>query len=111
MGSKWYSSEFKLAAVEKARTAASIPALSRELGVHYTQIYRWLRLYREGGAEGVCNRSGPARVADGPEAKVAELERKVGQQAMDLDFLRRAFKRVKESRPDSGSSGATASTK
>jgi len=111
MGTKWYSSEFKRAAVEKARSAPSIPALSLQLGVHNSQLYRWLRLYAEEGASGICKRSGPLWVPDGPEAKVAELERKVGQQAMDLDFLRRAFKRVKESRPNSGSFGATASTK
>ena len=111
MGTKWYSSEFKLAAVEKARSAPSIPALSRQLGVHYTQLYRWLRLNAEEGASGICKRSGPLRAPDGPDAKIAELERKVGEQAMDLDFLKRAFKRVKESRPNNGSSGATASTK
>jgi transposase-like protein len=111
MGTKWYSSDFKLAAVEKARTAPSIPALSRQLGVHNSQIYRWLRLYAGEGANGLCKRSGPAGRVSDPEAKIAELERKVGQQAMDLDFLRRAFRRVKESRPNSDSSGATASTK
>ena len=111
MGTKWHSSEFKLAAVERARTAPSIPALSRELGVHNSQLYRWLRLYTEQGASGLCARSGPAQRVPDPASTVAELERKVGQQAMDLDFLKRAFKRVKESRPNSGSSGATASTK
>jgi transposase-like protein len=85
--------------------------LARELGVDFSQIYRWLRLYGEGGADGLGKRCGPAQGSDGPEVRVAELERKIGQQAMDLDFLERAFKRVKESQPSSGSSGATASTK
>jgi len=42
-------------------------------------------------------------------AQVAALERKVGQQAVHLDFFRRAFKRVEKSSQDSGSAGATAS--
>jgi len=42
--------------------------------------------------------------------RIAELERKIGQQALDLDFLTRAFKRVKESRQKNTGTGATAST-
>jgi len=38
------------------------------------------------------------------------LERKIGQQSLDLDFLRRAFTRVKELRQKNTGSGATAST-
>jgi hypothetical protein len=41
---------------------------------------------------------------------VAELERKIGQQALDIDFLGRAFKRVRESRRKNTAAGATAST-
>jgi hypothetical protein len=43
--------------------------------------------------------------------QIAELERKIGQQAVQLDFFARAFRRVKGSRPNSGSAGATASTR
>jgi len=41
---------------------------------------------------------------------VADLERKIGQQALDIDFLRRAFKRVKDARRKNIEPGATAST-
>jgi hypothetical protein len=44
------------------------------------------------------------------QMQAAELERKVGQQAMQIDFLARAFKRVKESRQNNGATGGTAST-
>jgi transposase len=119
MRTRWYSFEFKKAAIERARTAASIPALSKELGVHFCQVYRWLRIYEEQGEEGLqTHRRGgrPTRAPQvskpvGPQKRIAELERVIGQQAVDLDFLKRAFKRVKESRPNSSSSGATASTK
>ena len=118
MKTKWYSFEFKKAAVERAGTAPSIPALSKELGVHNCQIYRWLRIYEEKGEQGL-RRHGRGRLSRTPEPpeptdpqrRIAELERVIGQQAVDLDFLKRAFKRVKESRPNSSSSGATASTK
>lgn len=118
MRTKWYSFEFKRAAVERAQTAASIPALSKELGVHNCQIYRWLRIYEEDGEQGLqthgrarLSRRPAAPAPTDPQKRIAELERKIGQQAVDLDFLERAFKRVKESQPNKGGSGATASTK
>ena len=43
------------------------------------------------------------------EARIRDLERKVGQQAMVIDFLRKAFKRVKELRQPSKGPGGTAS--
>jgi transposase len=119
MKTRWYSFEFKKAAVERARTAASIPALSKELKVHNCQLYRWLRSFEEEGEEGLRprGRSGrPSRTPDvpepsDPEKRIADLERKIGQQVLDLDFLKRAFKRVKESPRNNSGSGATASTK
>lgn len=119
MKTRCYSFEFKKAAVERARTASSIPALSKELGVHYCQVYRWLRNYEEQGEEGLQThgrRGRPSRTPMPPEPtdpqkRVAELERKIGRQEVDLDFLKRAFKRVKESQPNNSGSGGTASTK
>jgi transposase len=119
MRTRWYSFEFKKAAVERARTAPSIPALSKELGVHYCQVYRWLRIYEEKGEEGLRTHGGSGRPSrtpmppspEDPQRRIADLERKVGQQEVDLDFFKRAFKRVKESPPNNNGSGATASTK
>src|SRR4051794_38148089 len=92
MKTRWYSFEFKKAAVEQARTAPSIPALSKELGVHYCQVYRWLRIFEEEGEDGLQahgRRSRPSRAAvpsapADPQLRVAELERKIGQQAVQL---------------------------
>lgn len=119
MKTGWYSFEFKRATVQRARAGASIPALSKELGVHNCQIYRWLRTFEEGGEEGLhrrgrtrpTSRMATPREPTDPEKRIAELERKIGQQAVDLDFLERAFKRVKESQPNTSGIGATASTK
>jgi transposase-like protein len=119
MRTKWYSFEFKKAAVERARTAASIPKLSEDLGVHNSQLYRWLRIYEEEGEEGLVTRGPGGRPSrtpllpspTEPEARIAELQCKIGQMAMDVDFLKRAFRRVKESKPGNSGSGATASTK
>ena len=44
------------------------------------------------------------------QARIAELERKVGQQALELDFFARALRHVKASCPPSDGSGAAASS-
>ena len=95
--------------------------MHQEFQIKRSVLYRWRDAYRKEGAAGLQRPVGrppgvpnPPRPTASPEEaaarRVAELERKIGQQALDLDFLRRAFKRVKESRRKSTETGATAST-
>src|SRR5690242_20306687 len=97
----------------------SVTALHREYQIKRSVLYRWRGAYRKDGTVGLQRRIGrPSgrvpRPGTGPEEaaaqRIAALERKIGQQALDLDFLRRAFKRVKESRRNNVGSGGTAST-
>jgi transposase-like protein len=85
------------------------------LGIGRNHLYYWLKRYRKEALErmGLAAQSeeekeSPLEVAT---KRIAELERKVGQQQMDVDFLRRAFERVRESRQSSNNNGGTASTK
>ena len=91
-------------------------ALSRELGVRRSLLYRWREAYRKEGVSGfrpigrsARSQVSPEKQAAGAEARIQELERKVGRQAMVIDFLRRAFKRVEELRQPSKGDGGTAS--
>ena len=45
------------------------------------------------------------------QRRIAELERKVGQQQVDLDFFQAALRQVREVRQHSGAPGGTASTR
>ena len=45
------------------------------------------------------------------EQRIAELERKIGRQQVELDFFQRALRQVRETRRPSGALGATASTR
>jgi tetrahydromethanopterin S-methyltransferase subunit G len=45
------------------------------------------------------------------QRRIADLERKVGQQQVELDFFQRALRQVGEARRTSGVPGATASTR
>jgi transposase-like protein len=115
-----FSQEFKANVAQRILNGESVTSLHRELQIKRSVLYRWRDAYRKEGAAGLQRRVGRppgmavARPTVGPEAaaaqRIAELERKIGQQSLDLDFLRRACKRVKESRRNNTGTGATAST-
>ena len=116
-----FSWEFKEKAARRMLNGESVSALHHELQIKRSVLYRWRDAYRKEGVAGLQRARGrppgvpnPPRPAAGPEGaaarRIAELERKVGQQALDLDFFRRAFKRVKELRRKPAEPGATAST-
>jgi transposase len=122
-----FSREYKLSAVQRLLAGESSKALSRELGVSVDHLDRWCQQYRVGGAEGL-RRAGrprkPAGVGLDPLAKVrrtkdldaarkyiAELECKVGQQQVELDFFQQALQQVGGARRPSDEPGVTASTR
>jgi transposase len=113
--------EFKEQVARRIVSGESVSVLHHELQIKRSVLYRWRDAYRKEGVAGLQHTGGrppgvpnPPRPAGDPQQaaarRIAELERKVGQQALDLDFFQRAFKRVKESRPKPAALGATAST-
>lgn len=117
-----FSLEFKKAVAQRMLSGESVSALHHELHVGRNVLYRWRDAYRKEGAAGlerpvgrppgVTNLPRPRAAPEEAAARrVAELERKIGQQAMDLEFFRKAFKHVKESRRKNTETGGTASTK
>ena len=116
-----FGQEFKESVAQRILNGESVSSLHHELQIKRSVLYRWRDAYRKDGAAGLQRAVGrppgvpnpPRSVASPEEAaarRVAELERKIGQQALDLDFFRRAFKRVRESRRKNTGTGATAST-
>lgn len=113
--------DFKQRVARRILNGESVSAIHEEFQIKRSVLYRWRDAYRKQGAAGLQRPVGrppgvpnPPRPTASPEEaaarRVAELERKIGQQALDLDFLRRAFKRVKEARRKNTESGAPAST-
>jgi transposase len=122
---KSYSRELKLEAVKRMEAGESSSSLSAELGVKRTKLYRWrdivrrdgekafpghggsptkaARLAREHGAEGATELAQAQR-------KIADLERKIGQQQLDLDFFKQALRHIEAAQRQSGARGATASS-
>ena len=109
-----FTAEFKVKVVQRLLAGESVSGLSREVKVKRQILYRWRDVYRKEGLEGLARPRGPARrsrpaAPPAGEERIRELERKVGQQALVMDFLQRACKRVKESRPPNKAAGGTAS--
>ena len=89
-----FSKEFKQEAVTRLNGGQSIAEVDRALEVHPSELHRWRRESQEHGAHAFSG-IGKKRAE---QSQVAELERKIGQQAMEIDFLKRALQHVEEQR-------------
>jgi transposase len=89
-----FTKEFKEAAVRRLNLGASIAEVARACEVNPNVLHRWKRELHGHGAKAFSG-NGKTRVE---ENRIAELERKVGRQAMEVDFLRRCLQHVEEQR-------------
>jgi len=132
------SREFKLEVLRRMEAGENVSVLARELGVSRKSIYKWRNRYRQGGSNALRDRRGrmtnvevlaheEKAAAENLAAKearqtsleevaqaqrrIAALERKVGQQQVELDFFQQALRQVRDRRLRSGAPGETASTK
>lgn len=108
--SRKYTTEFKERAVLRLEAGAQFSALAAELGVRRKLLYDWRKAWQVGGVAGLNRKRGPVpgaaarglgvrRTTAGSgdplaqaQARIAELERLVGRQQVDLDFFRRALR-------------------
>jgi transposase len=108
-----YGTELKLAAVRRVLAGESVREVAQELGIRRKRLYVWKDRYAALGEAGLAHQRGgrPRKevsvAAHGSEAtagrgellaarkRIAELERKVGQQELELDFFGEALRRIK----------------
>lgn len=106
-----FSRELKLAAVARLRAGDSAAEVARAYEVNPTDVQRWRRECDEYGDRAFLG-YGQRRVE---QDHTAELERKVGQQALEIDFLRRALQRFEQERrplrAHPGGDGSTSTSK
>jgi transposase-like protein len=88
-----FTREFKLTAVRRLEAGQSVGEVARALEVHPSTLRDWRAQLREHG-----ERAFPGNGQRMEEGRVAELERKIGQQALEIDFLKRALQHVEEQR-------------
>lgn len=89
-----FTKEFKEAAVRRLELGASLAEVARACEVNPNVLHRWKRELRQLGPQAFQG-NGKSRAE---ESRIADLERKVGRQAMELDFLHRCLQHVEEQR-------------
>jgi transposase len=82
-----FTREFKTQVVREVEAGRTVAQAAREHQVHPTQINHWRRDLRRYGERAFAG-NGRAYT---DEARVAALERKVGQLTMENDFLKKAL--------------------
>jgi transposase-like protein len=121
-----FSREFKLMVVRRLLAGEKMSQVAQETKVLRKDLYIWRDRYRSGGADALrgCGRprkgegfSAPKKPSEGTaehgaaRQRIAELERKIGQQQVELDFFRQALRQVREARQPSTGPGVKRSTR
>ena len=89
-----FTKEMKLAAIQHLEMGSSAAEVARALEINPNVLHRWRKEFRHGPGNafpGVGKRRWD-------ETRVAQLERKVGQQALEIDFLKGCLQRIEEQR-------------
>ena len=104
-----FPTAFKLAAIKRLEAGEAVLPLARKLGVSRKLLHDWRKAWKLHGPAGLNRKRGPkpgprklrplAPTAKGgsgelaqARVKIAELERKIGQQALDIDFFHKALR-------------------
>jgi hypothetical protein len=130
--SRQLSTEEKLALLARVAAGERFADVAKDAGVMRKSLYEWRAAYRALGAAGLNQRRGPkpGRASGGPSpgasgppdarppddlakarARIAELERLVGRQQLDLDFFREALRSWDEKRRVNGAPISSKSSK
>ena len=126
-----HSPEFRIEIAERMLAGEKVTALSVQHGLPRSMMYRWRNAYRKEGSAALSRPVGrpsgslppvapsltPAGDGEDRGSKekklrktIAELERKVGRQAVEIDFFKGVFKRLEEL-PKASRHGGKASTR
>ena len=126
-----FSTEFKQAVVLRFEAGERLAAVADELKIRRKLLYEWRAAYRAVGVAGLNRKRGPkkgflaasARSDAAPatpaplsdlalaKARIAELERKIGKQQMDLVFFREALRLIDALEAKTNATSSTRSSK
>lgn len=98
-GRRIFTPEFKREQIERLlRGELTLSELSRELQISRSLLARWKSLMTHGAETAVGSNEEvvPASELRAAQAKIRELERLIGKQAVDLEILRAARDEVKK---------------
>jgi transposase len=116
-----FTREFKLSAIERVLAGEMAKTVCKQLQIPQGHLSNWCEHYRRHGPEGIRHAGRPMKplkpapvvaAQDLPTAQqqISDLQRKVGQQQVELDFFRQALRHVGEARRRNDAAGEKAST-
>ena len=105
-----YPRELKIATMRELDSGKSVAEVARTYQVSPKRLETWRGEWRARGEQ----RAFPGHAAQTQgkldEQRIPELERKIGQQAMEIDFLKKVLRRFREQVPPVVGNGTTGST-
>jgi len=116
-----FTREFKLAAIERVLAGEMAKSICEQLQITPSHLSNWCERYRRHGSDGIRHAGRPVKplkaapVADPQDLptaqqQIGDLQRKVGQQQIELDFFRQALRHVGGARRPNDVGGVKAST-
>ena len=120
-----FPTSYKLKAIKRVERGEGVLPVARDLGISRKILHDWIKAWNAHGPDGLNRKPGPkpgrrklkslASYDDKRSAltlakvRIAELERLVGRQQMDLDFFRKALRALE--RPAAQGKPVSASSK
>ena len=109
MAIRTFPTAYKLKAIKRAEGGEGVLPVARKLGISRKLLHDWIKAWKAHGPAGLNRKRGPKpgprklrplaepAAKGGGElaqarAKIAELERKIGQQTLDIDFFHKALR-------------------
>src|SRR5450755_2337368 len=89
-----FTREVKMAAIQQLEMGSSAAEVARAFEINANLLHRWRKEFRHGPGNAFPG-TGKRRWE---ETQVAQLERKVGQQTVEIDFLKGCLQRIEERR-------------
>jgi len=108
-----YSRELKVATMREIDSGKSMAEVARMFQVSPKRLETWKSEWRAKG-ELAFPGQGTRPQARVDAERIALLERKIGQQTMEIEFLKKAFRRFREHPPavvSNGNAGSTSKSK
>ena len=90
-----YSRELKIACMREMDSGKSLAEIARQYQLSPKRLETWKSEWRAKGELAFPGKGARPQARLDAEC-IAELERKVGQQAMEIDFLKKVLQRFKE---------------
>ena len=85
MKKRQFSKEFKLEILQELESGKTVAQISSEHDLKHGLVWTWRREYNKDPQHAFAGHGKPVR----EQARNAALEQKIGQQTMEIDFLKR----------------------